>query len=232
MQPNSALEGQISEQGSNKRRRRQEIKIEPVIWESERVAKVQVLTVSHPRPGSESLLELVLEPDPEELDSSSLSSELLLLLALRREDLGSRAEPRSSPPPVWEEEHEVESHRSTNITDKQSTQGLPPSTKTEIQLMSQRQWVLHASKIQQGRKPFWEFDFFPKTWSTMENMTQAYCVELFTHLWILIFALICHLTFHWRPAHKKERGDNHACHTVNHCSNHIVLPEGKLLPIV
>ena len=68
------------------------------------------IKVCHPRPGSESLLELVLEPDPEELDSSSLSSELLLLLALRREDLDSRAEPRSSPPPDWKEGHEVKSH--------------------------------------------------------------------------------------------------------------------------
>ena len=44
----------------------------------------------HPRPGSESELELVLEPDPELLESSSESSELLLLLlALNRDDLGS-----------------------------------------------------------------------------------------------------------------------------------------------
>lgn len=43
------------------------------------------------RPCSESLLELVLDPEPEELESSSSSesSELELLLALRREDLGS-----------------------------------------------------------------------------------------------------------------------------------------------
>ena len=37
-------------------------------------------------PCSLSLLELVLLPDPDELDSSSLSSELLLLLALSREE--------------------------------------------------------------------------------------------------------------------------------------------------
>ena len=51
---------------------------------------MELSSYSHPRPVSESVLELVLEPDPELLDSSSESSELLLLLlALRREDLGS-----------------------------------------------------------------------------------------------------------------------------------------------
>ena len=46
-------------------------------------------STNHLRPGSESELELVLEPDPELLDSSSDSEPELLLLALRREDLES-----------------------------------------------------------------------------------------------------------------------------------------------
>ena len=49
--------------------------------------------VTHFPPCSESLDELVLEPEPDELESSSSdSSELELLLALSREDLGSRLE--------------------------------------------------------------------------------------------------------------------------------------------
>ena len=46
-------------------------------------------STNHLRPGSESELKLVLEPDPELLDSSSDSEPELLLLALRREDLES-----------------------------------------------------------------------------------------------------------------------------------------------
>ena len=48
--------------------------------------------MTHFPPCSESLDELVLEPEPDELESSSESSELELLLALRRDDLGSRLE--------------------------------------------------------------------------------------------------------------------------------------------
>lgn len=48
------------------------------------------MTHSHFPPCSESLDELVLEPEPDELESSSSeSSELELLLALSRDDLGS-----------------------------------------------------------------------------------------------------------------------------------------------
>ena len=51
------------------------------------------LLVTHFPPCSESLDELVLEPEPDELESSSSeSSELELLLALSREDLDSRLE--------------------------------------------------------------------------------------------------------------------------------------------
>ena len=52
-------------------------------------------STNHLRPDSESELELVLEPDPELLESSSDSEPELLLLALRREDLEST---RSEPP--------------------------------------------------------------------------------------------------------------------------------------
>ena len=50
--------------------------------------------MTHFPPCSESLDELVLEPEPDELESSSSSesSELELLLALSREDLDSRLE--------------------------------------------------------------------------------------------------------------------------------------------
>ena len=51
------------------------------------------LKLTHFPPCSESLEELVLEPEPDELESSSSeSSELELLLALSREDLDSMLE--------------------------------------------------------------------------------------------------------------------------------------------